>query len=176
MSTRIWGWYADIQLIPYLNTMAPYQFQTEDFALSPQGVHLLRNQYNFRTIAYENIREARIERSTEIRNAPVIFSIGIAMIAFAFYQTRWVMERFTDSRPGPISDLSILLPVIPFLLGAWCLYAAIRKGPILRLEEGNRIHKLRLRSAVKRKLTTELEDCLRKYLGPAFRVDQASLR
>jgi hypothetical protein len=155
--------------------MPAYQFQTEDFALSPDGVHLLRNQFNFKTIAYKEIRQARIERSVEIRNAPVIFCIGILLVAFAFYQTRWVIWLFNDPRTFHIDITSILLPIIPLLLGSYCLYVSVRKGPVLRLQEGTRVHKLRLRPAVKENLTAELERCMAAQLGPAFEVDRSAL-
>jgi hypothetical protein len=155
--------------------MPSYQFQTEDFALSSDGVHLLRNQFNFKTIGYNDIRQARIERSVEIRNAPAIFCIGILLVAFAFYQTRWVVWLFNDPRTFHIDIISIVLPIIPLLLGSYCLYASIRKGPVLRLEEGSRVHKLRLRPVVKKNLTAELERYMGAQLGPAFQVDRSAL-
>jgi len=153
--------------------MNPYQFQSEDFALSADGVHLLRNRYNFKTITYDEINEAVIERSAEIRNAPVTLILGILMVLFAFYQSRWVIGLFIHPE-GTIYIESIVLPVIPAFLGIYCIYIAIRKGPMLRLETETKSHKMRLRSFFKNDQSIELEKYLAQHLGSRLCVNGLS--
>lgn len=93
--------------------MSQYQFQSEDFGLSDNGVHLLRSQFNFKTIRYEEVKRATIERSSEIKNAALILLLGILLASFAFYQARWVIELFTTPSTTTIHIESIVLPVIP---------------------------------------------------------------
>jgi hypothetical protein len=62
--------------------------------------------------------------------------------------------------------------VIPAFLGVYCIYTAIRKGPVLILEEGPRKYKLRLRQVVKNNLALDLEKHLDSYLGGRLIVDK----
>lgn len=151
--------------------MSPYQFQSEDFALSPTGVHLLRNGFNFKTIAYEDIRQASIQRSAEIRNAPVVLIIGILLVTFAFYQCRWVIELFEDPHTYQIDIETILLPFIPAALGIYCIYAALRRSPVLIVKEAGRTYRLRLRATVKESQTAEMERLLKTYLVSTLEID-----
>ncbi len=152
--------------------MSIYQFQSEDFALSDSGIHLLRNRFNFKTIPYEEIKNAAIEKTTEIKNAPIILVLGVLMVCFSFYQCLWVVELFTNPQLHPISIEAIVLPIIPAFLGVYCMYIALKKGPVLTLEEGNKKHKLRLRSVVKNNLTLEFEKYLNSKLGIRLLVDR----
>src|ERR1700733_8471085 len=97
--------------------MSPYQFQLQDFALSDNGVHLLRNRFNFKTIKYEEIKSATIKKTTEIRNASLILAFGIALLCFAFYQCRWIVELFTNPQVYKIYIETIIIPIFPAFLG-----------------------------------------------------------
>ena len=155
--------------------MSQYQFQSDDFGLSDNGVHLLRSQFNFKTIRYEEVKRATIERSSEIKNAPLILLFGVLLVCFAFYQARWVVELFTTPSTQSIYIESIVLPVIPAFLGIYCIYTALRKGPVLRLEEGGKEHKLRLRSIFRNELAFEFEKYLSRQLGPKLSVDRSMM-
>jgi hypothetical protein len=151
--------------------MSPYRFQLQDFALSDSGVHLLRNRFNFKTIEYEEIKSATIKKATEIRNASVILAFGIALICFAFYQCRWIVELFTNPQVFKIYIETIIIPIFPAFLGVYCIYIAVRKGPVLQLEEGNKKYRLRLHSIVKNNLAIEFEKYLGSKLGLKLIVD-----
>jgi hypothetical protein len=145
--------------------MSLYHFQFEDFALSDSGIHLLRNKFNFKTIGYDEIKTATIERSTEIRNASLTLLIGILLTCFTFYQYRWLLGMLTDHQSHVIYIESIVLPVIPAFLGIYCILIAVKKAPVLKLEAGKRKYKLRLRSVIKNDLAIEFEEYLSRKLG-----------
>ena len=145
--------------------MTPYQFQFEDFALSDEGVHLLRNRFNFKTIAYDQIETAIVDRRTEIKNALLVFILGAVMLCFAFYQSRWVFQLFNDPHTYKIYIESIVIPLFPAALGIYCIYIALRKGPVLILKEQGETHTLRLRTAVKKGLAFDCEKFLIRHLG-----------
>lgn len=97
--------------------MTPSQFQSADFSLSETGIHLLRNNFNYKTLSYGEITRARMTRSTEIRNAPIILCLGIAMVAFGFFQGANIVSLFIDPSQYHIYIETILRPVIPGFLG-----------------------------------------------------------
>jgi len=151
--------------------MNPYHLQVEDFALSEKGIHLLRNNFNFKTVGYNDVKSATVTKATEVRNAPIILCLGIAMLLFAFYQSRWVLYLFSDPSVHRIYIESIILPLIATSLGIYCVYSSLRKGPILKLEDEHTTHKLRLREIYKKKMVPEFEKFLRDQLGPRLLID-----
>lgn len=155
--------------------MNQYRFQSDDFGLSDNGVHLLRSHFNFKTIRYEEVRRATIERASEIKNATLILLLGVLLACFAFYQTRAVIELFTTPSTTTIYMETIVLPVIPGFLGVYCIYIALRKGPVLKLEEGRKEHKLRLRSIFRDEQAFEFERYLSRQLGPKLTVDRSMM-
>src|SRR5215475_14273916 len=63
----------------YIYPMPPYHLQSEDFALSDEGVHLLRSGFNFKTIPYNEIKQATLRRDVEIKRPLIILCLGLAM-------------------------------------------------------------------------------------------------
>jgi len=150
--------------------MTPYQFQSEDFALSDTGIHLLRNKFNFKTISYDEVTKASILRGSEIKRPLIILLLGIAMIVFAIKQSLYVYWLFTNPRAYTIYIESIVIPVIPAALGIYCLFSALKKAPVFKLEDGKMSHKLRLRSFLKNNQYPELRSYLNTKLGPRLYV------
>ena len=45
-----------------------YDIHAKDFALSADGVHLLRNRFNYKTISFNDINAAGFKRAVETKN------------------------------------------------------------------------------------------------------------
>lgn len=151
--------------------MTQYLFETDDFALSEEGIHLLRNKFNFKTITYEEISKASIAREVEIKRPFIIFCLGAAMFVFAFKQTNLLLDWLSNHPRGErIHAESILLPVFPGLLGAYCLFIALKKGPMFTIEEGSAKHKLRLSSFFNNRKSNELISYLNAKLHGRLHV------
>ncbi len=118
---------------------------------------------------------AYVDRTTEIKNTAVVMILGVAMVCFAFYQSRWVIGLFTDPGVYQISIESILLPIIPAFLGIYCIYTSAKKGPVLIVEEGTRKYKLRLHTVVKNNLASDFEDYLTRQLGARLAIAKSMI-
>ena len=141
--------------------MNEYDFEGRDFALSNKGIHLLRSRYNYKTIEYDDIQKAIIKRGVEISNAFVVLILGILLSAFALYQAWTVIQFFLSNEGGTIYIETIVLPVIPGILGIYLLYLAAKKGLILTIQSNNGNRKMRLNEFVK---SNKIND-LRIFLG-----------
>jgi hypothetical protein len=53
---------------------------------------LLRSRYNYKTIEYESIEKATIKRGPEINNVIVVVVLGIGLVAFALFQSLYLIE------------------------------------------------------------------------------------
>jgi hypothetical protein len=93
--------------------MNTYDFESTDFALSMQGVHLLRSGFNYKTIDYPDIDKATIKRTREIKNVILSMTFGFFLFAFAILQTLDVINIFNDPNVHTIYIESIILPLFP---------------------------------------------------------------
>jgi len=148
--------------------MNNYDIQSKDFALSPQGVHLLRNRFNYKTINYYDIHKATFARAVETKNVALTLIVGILFIAFAVYNTIGVYQNFYDPTVHRIYIESIALPVLPVLLGIYCIYIAVKKVPSLIIELENQKHKLSIQDIYKAGQMQGLEIYLKDKLKARF--------
>ncbi len=155
--------------------MNTYDFEATDFALSIQGVHLLRSGFNYKTIEYVDIDRATIKRTREIKNVFFSMIFGFFLLAFAILQTLNVTNAFNNPNVHTIYIESIILPLFPGLLGIYLVYIANKKGLILIIETGRKSQKLRLRTFVKNKNTYHLRNYLNARLSNRLIVFESDL-
>ncbi len=106
--------------------MITYDIESKDFALSQQGIHLLRNRFNYKTITFYDIDKATFTRASDTKNIVLALIAGILLIVFAIYQTIGVFQDFHDPEVHRIYIESIVLPVLPLLVGLYCIYIAVK--------------------------------------------------
>jgi len=78
--------------------MTNYDIESKDFALSQQGIHLLRNRFNYKTVNFHGIQKATFTRAADTKNVVLILIVGALFVAFAVYQAVGVYEDFNDLR------------------------------------------------------------------------------
>jgi len=152
-----------------------YDFEGTDFALSSRGIHLLRSRYNYKTIEYENVQKAVIERGTEIHNVIVAFVLGVGLVTFAFFQTLYIIRLFNDPNAHTIYIESIVLPLLPALIGSYLIYIAIKKRPILIIKSGKMKQKLRLREFIRNNKIEDLKNYLSQKLSYKLSIDDIDI-
>jgi len=148
--------------------MTNYDLESRDFALSPQGIHLLRNRFNYKTINFSEIDKASFTRAVETKNVLLTLIVGALLVAFAVYQAIGVYEDFNDPAVYHIYIESIVLPVLPVLLGGYCIYIAVKRVPLLIVELKGEKYKLNLKDFIKGGGTMGLETYLKEKLRERF--------
>ena len=151
--------------------MIKYAFELTDFALSDEGIHLLRSRYNYKTIAYHDVDKAFIKRGPEIKNPLLSLLLGIALLSFSIVKSISLYQDFNDPTIRIIYIESILLPLFPALIGFYFVYTCIRKGPLLQIEQGNRSYKLSLREVQMNGGSEELKRYLRQKLSIKLAIE-----
>lgn len=114
--------------------MVNYIFQTDQFGITDNEIHLLRSGFVYKKIPFSGVDQIRIERGHQIKNWPLVAVIGIAMTGFGLYTgVKVIYEYFFATNFYQIYIEQIALPVIPLLLGLYSVITAIRTGTVLRL-------------------------------------------
>ncbi len=147
--------------------MPSYHFETPEFGISDTGIHYLRSRFNYKTVAYTDIHSARIEQGKDLNNWAIVLSIGIALAGFGlYYFYRLYIFFFEISEHRTIAPEQILLPVIPFLMGVYCIYSATRNSVVMRFTDAQgKPDKLSLRELQKNNQLEGFLSTLRPHLG-----------
>ncbi|PWK80101.1 hypothetical protein LX99_00565 [Mucilaginibacter oryzae] len=148
--------------------MSNYDIRAKDFALSVEGVHLLRNRFNYKTISFTDIDNARFTRAVETKRVTLTLVVGVILTGFAVIQIIGVIRTFNDPAERVIYIESIVLPVLPLLLGGYCIYISVKKVPSLIIEVKNEKHTLSLQDIIKNGGLAQLEAYLKTKLGSKF--------
>lgn len=128
--------------------MSNYDFESKDFALSAEGVHLLRNRFNYKTIDFYDIDKAILTKAAETTNGALCLIAGCLLIAFAIYYAVGIYNDFYNPSVYHIEIQNIVIPVLPLLCGFYCIYIAVKKVPLLVLESKNKQHKFSLKGMI----------------------------
>lgn len=148
--------------------MANYDIVSNDFALSDEGIHLLRNRFNYRTINFYEVQKATFTKAVDTRNPVFTIIAGVLLIAFAVYQAIGVFEDFNDPTVHHIYIQSILLPVLPILTGFYCIYISIKKVPLLIIVLDEEKYKLSLQGFISAGRLEVVEKYLKEKLRESF--------
>lgn len=148
--------------------MTNYDIESKDFSLSPLGLHLLRNKFNYKTINLADVDKAYFTRAPETKNVALALLIGVVFVVFAIYSAICVYDDFHDPLAYHIYIESIMLPVFPLLAGSYCIYIAVKKIPLLIIELKNKKYKLSVVDVINTGQLYELESYLKEKLNARF--------
>lgn len=152
-------------------TVSHYTFETARFGLSDEGLHLLRNGHNYKTLAYRDIRRAILKKGVAIKNWLLVLLLGIGLIAFAVYQASHLYHLFMNPGDHTVSIASTLLPALPLLLGNYCIYVSLKRTTILKVKYRGGRAKLPLDELVSNNDALLLTNFLQEKLGSHFQVE-----
>lgn len=151
--------------------MSHYTFETARFGLSDEGLHLLRSGHNYKTLAYPDIRKAILKKGVAIKNWLLVLLLGIGLISFAVYQAAHLYHLFMDPNTHKVYIESILLPVLPLILGNYCIYVSLKRTTILKVRYHGGKVKLPLGELFSTNEAIEVTAFLQEKLGSHFEVE-----
>ena len=150
--------------------MTEYLFETKDFGLSAEGIHFLRSRFNYKTIAYNEVRQISIEKGKEINNWLVVLIIGIGLIVFSVFYSVNLYFNFIDPNVHVIYIEQIVTPVLPIILGFYCIFSSLKQGIILIISiSENKKVRFPLKDIIKGNRKAELIKFLAERLNIKFK-------
>lgn len=124
--------------------MPDYKFHNKNLGLSDDGIHLMRNGFNYKTLSYSEVSRVEITRGNALKNRLVLMIAGLAMTGLSIFLILRIIDIFSpDSNVSRVSVEGLLIPVFPLLLGVYCIYAVSKKETIL-IVTGNKKSKFSL--------------------------------
>ncbi|MFZ6008724.1 MAG: hypothetical protein ACOYXT_00130 [Bacteroidota bacterium] len=152
--------------------MTSYYFETREFGISDGGIHLLRSRFNYETIEFKEIDNLTIERGKELNNWVLIFTIGLALVSFSLYYSLRLFNIIDNNEANVIYIEQILIPLIPVMLGGYCLYSSTRNGTVLRIRTiKNKTDKFPLKELEKSNSLQAFQDLLKNKLSTKVRIN-----
>jgi hypothetical protein len=152
--------------------MKEYAYETTEFGLSDQGIHLLRSRFNYETIPFSDIESVTIEKGKELNNWAAILTFGIVLVSIAIFYILRALHVIGNLEVNVIYIEQIIIPVIPFLLGCYCLYSSTRNGTILRFRTiSSKKDKFPLKEIEKKDDLAGLQQYLKDRLSTRIRIN-----
>lgn len=151
-------------------SMTTYNFKTSEFGLTTEGVHLLRSDFNYKTIRFSEIKRIKIEKGKELHNWWLVFLLGAALIGLGVYLSLGTIKILIDGDISPRHARMIFLLLIP-VAGGYFVYNSLQTGLILKIEcvDGER-DMFPLKDIIKKQKLKELKVFLNDKIGTRIEV------
>lgn len=140
--------------------MNNYLFHTSEFGVSSSGVHLLRSGFEYKTIAWNQVRGVTIERGKELHNWWIILLLGIALMGVGGYLTVRTIDIFMNKEHAGLYVKMALFFLIPGI-GLYFVFNALRTGTLLKIKYiSGKSDKFSLREIINENRLNELQSLL----------------
>jgi hypothetical protein len=139
-----------------------YSFSTTYFGLSSQGIHLLRNGYNYKTIGFEDITSMEIRNGWEMKNWLWVLLVGVLLAGYGIFDIFQIIGLLNNPTVHDIKIQRLLIPVFPLLLGVYSIVVALRTTRIMEVKCKDKTHYFSLRELIKSNQLSLFVDEMRK--------------
>lgn len=112
--------------------MNNYLFQSTDFAVSDNGIHLLRSGFSYKTIRWNEVDSIKIRKGKELNNSWIIFPLGLILLIAGTYLTIRAVDILVHKEPADRYIKMLLFLLIPFI-GIYFVNNSMRTGIMMRV-------------------------------------------
>ena len=141
-----------------------YKFETEQFGLSDEGIHYLRNRFNYKTINYDTIESIEIKKGKDLKNWLWVITIGLALLTFVIYDLISIYLLLNSDTTYVIYIEILLIPLIPLLLWLYSVIRSLRVTEVIVGRSRNENFHLSLRKIIKENQFDEFEKYIKEKI------------
>ena len=117
--------------------MKDYLFKDKYFGITEEGLHLLRNNYNYKTIPMNELESFRVGRGRAIKNWLLILILGIGMLAASAWLWLGIIDFFTNpDYEGKMHIGVIVGAAVLVFLGGYCVFLGLKKEEVISFSFG----------------------------------------
>lgn len=144
--------------------MEKYLFRDKYFAISEEGLHLLRNGFNYKTIGMSEIRSVRLGRGKSIKNWILLFLLGVLILTGSYYYGRSIWYFLTNpDAEGSIYVEEIASVVIGTLIGSYCIFLSLKIEEVIEFKTTSKSENFSTKQLKEEGLFDELIRFLRQH-------------
>ena len=154
-----------VTIATYFHLMFQYKYTSNDFALSDEGVHLLRNGFNYKTINFDEVKQVSIKKAVAVKNPILSLIFGIFFVFLSIIQFFRVYLLFQDPTASNIYIESIVVAVLPLFVGLYMVYVSFKKELLLLVATESRTTKLSVKAFQTQGKLEEVEAFISEKLG-----------
>lgn len=145
-----------------MNNGSVYAYEAEKFAVSEEGLHLLRNRFNYETISWNTIASLEIRNGKDLKNWLWVLFVGVVLAGYAIYDIYHIFFIFNDPNVHRIYVERLVIPVIPLSLGVYSIFIALRNSRVMVINGASKTYFLSLRYLIKRSQYSEFITFMQK--------------
>jgi len=118
------------------------------FKLTHQGIHLIRNKYTFRLIAFHGVESVFLVKGRSVNNWPFIMAFGLFFLIIALFllylvlNGLWIEEKTV--RFYNLFGHSLFAIMILGVGGMIAVYSAAKTVPVLQIKTNGNTYRLRV--------------------------------
>lgn len=115
-----------------------YLFETDSFGVSDEGIHYLRNKYNYKTATFLYIDNVEIKKGSSVKNFYTLLLFGIALMCLSLYIGYNIFQSLFFEEGARIYIEAIVASIISSLFGGYCIYSCVKKSIIMMITFENK--------------------------------------
>ena len=149
--------------------MNNYLFQSTEFAVSDNGIHLLRSGFNYKTIRWGEVDSIKIRKGKELHNSWIIFLLGFILFAAGAYLTIRTVDILVHKEHAERYVKMLLFLLIPFI-GVYFVYNSMRTGIVMSISYADYKREMfPLNEIIKQNRLNEFKSLMTAKLGTRVR-------
>lgn len=146
-----------------------YTFETNQFGINEEGIHLLRNRFNYKSIQTKEIESLELKNGKEFKNWILLLLLGIGMLTFAGYYVIAIISFFNDASSGSFYIEELLVPFLPTFIGAYLIYISFKNTINLIVRLRNKKFQFSMSQLIKDNKLEEFEIFIQENLNIKLR-------
>lgn len=145
--------------------MTNYLFQSREFAISDNGIHLLRSGFNYETISWNQVNSIKIKQGKELHNWWLILSLGLILLVAGAYLTARTIDILVHKEQAERYVKMLLFLLIP-CIGNYFVYNSLRTGTVMSINYAvDRTDMVPLSEIIKQNRFNEFKSLMTAKLG-----------
>lgn len=145
--------------------MVDYHFETDQFGLSDNGIHLLRSGFNYETINFSSVQAIDIVKGRQVNNWFILLLFGLVLSSFGlFTAVKVIYEYFFADNFHHFYIEQFVIPVLPLFAGPFCIYFSLKTGPVLVVSVTDKTRRFPIGQLKVKERLDELVSFLRKNI------------
>jgi len=142
--------------LPEVN-MTLYKFETNQFGLSEESIHLLRSGFNYRTIEFSSLKSILLSKGRQVNNWLIFLIFGLTLCSFGLFTTiKVIYEYFFANNFHHFYVEQFVIGVLPLFAGVFSIYHSLKIGPVLLISTQNRTIRLPIEELKKKSQIDDL--------------------